>query len=103
MFRVTLQQILVIYNGGRNPLWYIRSELTVHCCHVQTGIFCFRSSAPKLNRGPGEMSESEKIIHDFFTDGESVGKLVRFLSLEEVKGRDTFDVKRFSLFKGLFR
>ena len=39
----------------------------------------------------------------FFHNEENLDKLIKFLSLEEVKGRDRFNVKRWILFKGLFR
>ena len=63
-----------------------------------------RSKSPKLDRDPdSEMSEGERAIHQFFHNEENLDKLIKFLSLEEVKGRDRFNVKRWILFKGLFR
>ncbi|CAL1599788.1 unnamed protein product [Knipowitschia caucasica] len=50
-----------------------------------------------------EMSEGDKIIHEYFTDAEFIEQLIEFLSLEERKGKDSFNPRRFCLFKGLFR
>ncbi|XP_028989298.1 proteasome activator complex subunit 4B-like isoform X2 [Betta splendens] len=50
-----------------------------------------------------EMSEGEKIIFEYFSDVEFIEQFVAFLSLEEQKGSDSFNPRRFCLFKGLFR
>ncbi|XP_077359602.1 proteasome activator complex subunit 4B-like [Festucalex cinctus] len=50
-----------------------------------------------------EMSEAEKIIFEYFSDPEFIEQLMDFLSLEERKGKDSFNPRRFYLFKGLFR
>ena len=39
------------------------------------------------------------MIYDAFTSQEFVDKLVEFFSLEDRKGRDKFDEKRFRMFK----
>lgn len=50
-----------------------------------------------------EMSEGEKIIFEYFSDPEFIVQLLEFLSLEDRKGKDSFNPRRFCLFKGLFR
>uniref|UniRef100_A0A673BL13 Proteasome activator subunit 4b n=1 Tax=Sphaeramia orbicularis TaxID=375764 RepID=A0A673BL13_9TELE len=45
----------------------------------------------------------EKIIFEYFSDPEFIDQLIEFLSLEERKGKDSFNPRRFCLFKGLFR
>ncbi|CAK6956798.1 proteasome activator complex subunit 4B [Scomber scombrus] len=50
-----------------------------------------------------EMSEGEKIIFEYFSDPEFIEQLIEFLSLEDRKGKDSFNPRRFCLFKGLFR
>ncbi|XP_074520213.1 proteasome activator complex subunit 4B [Halichoeres trimaculatus] len=50
-----------------------------------------------------EMSEGEKIIFEYFSDPEFIDQLIEFLSLEDRKGKDSFNPRRFCLFKGLFR
>ena len=57
------------------------------------------SQQPKLNRSVAELSENERIVYEAFTNEEFVNKLVNFLALEEVKGRDTFNHKKMILFK----
>lgn len=43
--------------------------------------------------------QGEKIIFEYFSDGEFVEQLLEFLSLEERKGKDSFNPRRFCLFK----
>ncbi|KAL4612987.1 proteasome activator complex subunit 4B-like [Arapaima gigas] len=50
-----------------------------------------------------EMCETEQIIFDHFSDPFFTDQLIRFLSLEDRKGKDKFNPHRFCLFKGLFR
>ena len=49
------------------------------------------------------MSPGEQEIYKFFSNSSKVDKLIEFFSLEEHKGRDRFDARRFIMFKGLFR
>ena len=41
-----------------------------------------------------DMPEAERIVFKFFRDEASVKKLMEFLSLENKKGKDQFDVER---------
>ena len=41
------------------------------------------------------MPEAERIVFKFFRDEASVKKLMEFLSLENKKGKDQFDVERY--------
>ncbi|KAM9831639.1 proteasome activator complex subunit 4B-like [Neosynchiropus ocellatus] len=50
-----------------------------------------------------EMSEGEKIVYEYFSDLEFIDQLIDYLSLEDRKGKDSFNPRRFCLFKGLFR
>ncbi|XP_055031264.2 proteasome activator complex subunit 4B isoform X1 [Misgurnus anguillicaudatus] len=52
---------------------------------------------------PDNMSERERIIYDKFTEPTFIKQLIEFLSLEDRKGKDKFNPRRFCLFKGLFR
>uniref|UniRef100_A0A672JH14 Proteasome activator subunit 4b n=1 Tax=Salarias fasciatus TaxID=181472 RepID=A0A672JH14_SALFA len=61
------------------------------------------SEKPKDDLTYEEMSESEKIIFEYFSDPEFIDQLMEFLSLEDRKGKDSFNPRRFCLFKGLFR
>ncbi|KAG9484281.1 hypothetical protein GDO78_009934 [Eleutherodactylus coqui] len=58
---------------------------------------------PTLGRPRETMSEAEQIIYDHFTDEKFIEQLIKFLSLEDRKGKDKFNPRRFCLFKGLFR
>ena len=58
---------------------------------------------PNVRRDPAELNEVERIVFDFFSEAARVTKLVEFLSLEEHKGRDKFNSRRFFMFKALFR
>ncbi|XP_006004010.1 proteasome activator complex subunit 4 isoform X2 [Latimeria chalumnae] len=50
-----------------------------------------------------ELSEAEQAIYDCFSDPKFLDKLIKFMSLEDRKGKDRFSPRRFCLFKGLFR
>lgn len=43
--------------------------------------------------------QAEQIIYDHFTDPKFVEQLIKFLSLEDRKGKDKFNPRRFCLFK----
>ncbi|XP_035525217.1 proteasome activator complex subunit 4B [Morone saxatilis] len=60
------------------------------------------SEKPKDDLTYEEMSEGEKIIFEYFSDPEFIDQLIEFLSLEDRKGKDSFNPRRFCLFKGLF-
>uniref|UniRef100_A0A673FRQ3 Proteasome activator complex subunit 4B-like n=1 Tax=Sinocyclocheilus rhinocerous TaxID=307959 RepID=A0A673FRQ3_9TELE len=49
------------------------------------------------------MNERERVIYDHFTEPMFIKQLIEFLSLEDRKGKDKFNPRRFCLFKGLFR
>ncbi|XP_028809979.1 proteasome activator complex subunit 4B isoform X2 [Denticeps clupeoides] len=52
---------------------------------------------------PEEMNERERIIYNYFSNPDFINQLIKFLSLEDRKGKDKFNPRRFCLFKGLFR
>ena len=58
---------------------------------------------PNSNRDIAEISETERIIIEFFLDEAKVAKLIKFLSLEENKDSDQFDIVRAKMFERLFR
>uniref|UniRef100_A0A3P8VNZ5 Proteasome activator Blm10 mid region domain-containing protein n=1 Tax=Cynoglossus semilaevis TaxID=244447 RepID=A0A3P8VNZ5_CYNSE len=58
------------------------------------------SEKPKDGLSYEEMTE---IIFEYFSDPEFIEQLIGFLSLEDRKGKDHFNPRRFCLFKGLFR
>ncbi|CAG9857916.1 unnamed protein product [Phyllotreta striolata] len=58
-----------------------------------------RTAAKRLD----DLTEIERDIYRFFDNPDNVEKLIKFLSLEEKKGRDQFNVYRFYLFKNLFK
>ncbi|XP_068439481.1 proteasome activator complex subunit 4B-like [Clinocottus analis] len=60
------------------------------------------SEKPKDDLSYEEMSEGEKIIFEYFSDPEFIERLIEFLSMEDRKGNDSFNPRRFCLFKGLF-
>ncbi|XP_053568667.1 proteasome activator complex subunit 4 [Bombina bombina] len=66
-------------------------------------VYASADEQPKLGRTREEMSEAEQILYDYFTDEKFVDQLIKFLSLEDRKGKDKFNPRRFCLFKGLFR
>uniref|UniRef100_A0A8C9TJ04 Proteasome activator subunit 4 n=1 Tax=Scleropages formosus TaxID=113540 RepID=A0A8C9TJ04_SCLFO len=73
------------YYGWPKLMMYCPSEKTMQCITRK------------------EMCEREQIIYDHFSDSVFIDQLIRFLSLEDRKGKDKFNPRRFCLFKGLFR
>ena len=61
------------------------------------------SMQPKLDRSLEEMTKEEQEIFKFLYDDKNMEKLITFLSLEENKGKDKFDSRRFLMWKGIFR
>lgn len=61
------------------------------------------SQQPSLDRRREDLNETEQEIFDSFSNPEFVDKLISYLSLEDRKGKDKFNMQRFVLFKGLFR
>jgi hypothetical protein len=45
------------------------------------------------------MHQGERVVYKVFFSEGFVDKLVTFLSMEEVKGKDRFDVSKYTLFK----
>ena len=66
-------------------------------------VYAPSSQQPGLDRAVEDMPEAEQIVFRFFTEEKNISKLVEFLSLENKKGKDHFDVERFGMFKALFR
>lgn len=50
-----------------------------------------------------KLTDQEKEIFNFFSDKEKFKQLIRYLSMEEKKGRDQFNLYRFLIFKTLFK
>ena len=55
---------------------------------------------PELDRRPEDLSPGEREVQQFFSNPSNIEKLIGFLSLEDRKGKDKFDARRFSMFKG---
>lgn len=49
------------------------------------------------------VTQGEKIIFEYFSDPEFIEQLIGFLSLEDRKGKDHFNPRRFCLFKVQFK
>lgn len=57
----------------------------------------------ELNRSYDKMNVFEKTIYDKFHDEKFIEKLVEYFTFEDSKGSDRFEIKRYLVFKGLFR
>ena len=66
-------------------------------------VYAPASMQPPLDRKREDLKDEERVLYDFFTSESTVDKLVSFLSLEENKERDSFNNRRYWMFKvGLF-
>jgi proteasome activator subunit 4 len=61
------------------------------------------SEQPPLGRTKESLPLDERVLYERFTDSQFIETLVKFLSLEENKGKDRFHPKFFVLFKVLNR
>ncbi|OXU20844.1 hypothetical protein TSAR_014413 [Trichomalopsis sarcophagae] len=61
------------------------------------------SQQPDLDIQNRQLDADEREIHEFFSNEQNIDKLLKFLTLEEKKGKDKFDYSRYLMFKGLFR
>ncbi|XP_034942579.1 proteasome activator complex subunit 4-like [Chelonus insularis] len=50
-----------------------------------------------------DLTETEILLDNFFTDSQNIEKLIKYNTIEERKGKDKFNITRFTLYKGLFR
>lgn len=61
------------------------------------------TNQPTAAKRMDELTPQEKEIFDFFSNKDNLKQLVRYLSMEEKKGRDQFNCYRFLMFKTLFK
>ncbi|XP_059471936.1 proteasome activator complex subunit 4-like [Neocloeon triangulifer] len=100
------------YNYQSRPLtteqWQMtryqhRPYLGYYCWPKKVEVYASYSKQPCLDRPVEEMDEAEADVFKFFHNQANIDKLIEYLSLEEKKGRDKFNSKRYILFKNLFR
>jgi proteasome activator subunit 4 len=64
-------------------------------------IYASSSQQPPLDTPLAQMDETRADVFNFFNNPANIEKLITYLSLEEKKGRDKFNSKRYILFKVL--
>ena len=62
-------------------------------------VYAPSAQQPALSRSAESMGEDERILYERFTNAQYIETLIKFLSLEENKGKDKFHAKFFILFK----
>ena len=62
-------------------------------------IYAPSSQQPPLDTPLAQMDETQADVFNFFNNPANIDKLITYLSLEEKKGRDKFNSKRYILFK----
>lgn len=92
---------------SREEIWkstpFIFKPYVGFYCYPKEGIKVIDfDNEPRVDRRRDDLSPGEQAVYDFFDSQENVDKLMKFLSLEEKKGSDKFNTKRFQMFKGLF-
>lgn len=60
----------------------------------------YAPSSEQPNFDKSSMSGQEREIEQFFSDEQNVDKFIKYLSLEDKKGRDRFSTGRMLVFKG---
>ena len=70
----------------------------LRCCSPML-VYAGAEQQPAQGRARAQLSDAEAAIFDCLTDPAFVSELIKFLSLEENKGKDRFHSKFFVLFK----
>lgn len=78
--------ISFLENANENGTWK-DWDITVTSKHLKANPFFFF------------LLQAEQIIYDHFSDPKFIEQLIKFLSLEDRKGKDKFNPRRFCLFK----
>ncbi|XP_022243744.1 proteasome activator complex subunit 4-like [Limulus polyphemus] len=76
-----------------------KTHVGFYICDGQLKVYAPDSKQPLLDRQRADLSEGEMAIYDAFSNQQFVDQLMNYLSLEERKGQDKFDAKRFHMFK----
>lgn len=69
-------------------------EMKIHDVYEQQS-----TAAKRMDR----LTQAEKEIYQFFSNKENLAQLVKYLSMEEKKGKDQFNVYRFLMYQNLFK
>ncbi|XP_022913061.1 proteasome activator complex subunit 4A-like [Onthophagus taurus] len=102
----------LLYNGKTlpkneeswNELRYVHDPYTGFYSWPKTlKVYLPPSEQPLFETRRNQMSEQEKEILDFFNNKDNVDTLIKFWSMEEKKGKDTFNMHRFSVIKNIFK
>ena len=70
----------------------------LRCCSPML-VYAGAEQQPAQGRARAQLSDAEAAIFDCLTDPAFVSELIKFLNLEENKGKDRFHSKFFVLFK----
>lgn len=62
-------------------------------------VYAASGEQPVLDRRHEELTAAEKEVDLFFSDQNNIDRLIKFLALEEKKGKDKFNCYRFIMFK----
>ncbi|KAL8607379.1 hypothetical protein ACOMHN_024404 [Nucella lapillus] len=80
-----------------------KTHLGYYCWPAKLLKYADMSQQPPLVRSLEGMPENERPILESFSDAQYVKRLLDFMALEEHKGKDKFQLRHLTLFKGLFR
>ena len=84
----------------KNALFNYCVKFSIIVLHFrELKVYAPSDKQPNLDRNLDELSDEEKKIYSYFTHQDKVDSLIKFLSLEEKKGKDKFDGRRFQMFK----
>ncbi|GAB1609586.1 proteasome activator complex subunit 4-like [Argonauta hians] len=74
-----------------------------YCWPERMQVYAPYEEQPQVERTRNELDDVEACIYDCWMSKDYVQKFVKFLSLDEQKGKDKFKQKHVAFFKGLFR
>ena len=85
------------------PNFIHKTHFGYYCWPEKMMVYAGEDLQPKLDRQEVELDSEEREVFAFFADDKLLDRLLSFLSLEENKGKDRFDSRKFLMWKGLFR
>ena len=91
------------YNDWNKPDFVHKTHIGYYEWPANLKVYAAESEQPEYNSQLDGMKEEERVIAEVFLDESMVDSILNFLSLEEHKGKDKFDSRKFLLWKALFR
>lgn len=88
-------------SAWNQPRYIHKTNIGYYTWPQELTVYAPSSEQPNFDKN--SLSDQEREVEKFFLDEQNVEKFIKYLSLEDKKGRDRFSTGRLLVFKGLFR